>query len=99
MTILMMMSLMMTKFMNDQNLSDIPQPDPAWDYYPLWHSLNHIKAKINVALKIMADNEYSNPAVDEQLKDLLKPASDMFIEITERDLNVEYQDEEPPDES
>ncbi|MBW4673448.1 MAG: hypothetical protein KME52_05335 [Desmonostoc geniculatum HA4340-LM1] len=49
--------------MNNENLSDIPQPDPAWDYYPLWHSLHHIKAKIDASLKIMSDDESSTSPI------------------------------------
>ncbi|MEH1897649.1 MAG: hypothetical protein V7K94_20560 [Nostoc sp.] len=68
-------------------------PDPSWDYYVLWHSLNHVKAKINAALRIMADNEDSDPNLDKQIKDLLEPASDVFIQIIDVALNVEDEDE------
>ncbi len=66
--------------LNNENL-DIPQPDPAWDYYPLWHSLHHIKAKIDVALKLMSEVEITNLALDKQLREMLDSASDKLIEI------------------
>ncbi|MBW4678110.1 MAG: hypothetical protein KME52_30235 [Desmonostoc geniculatum HA4340-LM1] len=67
--------------MNNENLSDIPQPDPAWDYYPLWHSLHHIKAKINKALEIMNEQEYVNPVTDIEMREILDLASDKLIGI------------------
>ncbi|AFY34889.1 hypothetical protein [Calothrix sp. PCC 7507] len=74
--------------------NQIPEPDPAWDYYPLWHSLQHIKAKIDAALKVMGASEEANSGLDQEIKNLLEPASDMFIQIIERELNVEYEDED-----
>lgn len=69
--------------MTDENL-DIPQPDPAWDYYIIWHSLHHIKAKIDVALKIMKDCEYASSDSDDDIKDELAAASDKLTEIIEQ---------------
>jgi hypothetical protein len=69
--------------MNNQNLN-IPQPDPAWDYYIAWYSLHHIKAKIDEALIIMNENEKSNPVIDRLIKQSLAPASDKLIEIVEQ---------------
>lgn len=70
--------------MNNENseiTNNIPQPDPAWDYYILWHSLHHIKAKIDAALNSMKDEEYAKEIVDIEIKSLLCPASDKLIEI------------------
>ncbi|MEH2371965.1 hypothetical protein [Nostoc sp.] len=65
---------------NEENLN-IPQPDPAWDYYIIWHSCQHIKAKIDAALKIMHDSENANKEIDKELYDLLDPASENLIEV------------------
>ncbi len=61
--------------------NEVPHPDPAWDYYPLWHSLHHIKAKIDSALNFMIQEEYANPGTDEELRKILDSASDKLIEI------------------
>lgn len=64
--------------------NNIPDPDPAWDYYIVWHSLHHIKAKIDAALKIIGKSEDAKPEIDALIKNLLAPASDKFIEIVEQ---------------
>jgi hypothetical protein len=66
--------------MIDENL---PQPDPAWDYYIRWHSLHHIKAKIDAALQIMSSSEEANSEVNDDIKRLLDPASDKLVEIVD----------------
>ncbi|OUL28799.1 hypothetical protein [Nostoc sp. 106C] len=72
--------------MNSENseIENIPQPDPAWDYYILWHSLHHIKAKINAALKLIANNEDADSEIDEQIRILLNPTSEKLTEIVEQ---------------
>jgi hypothetical protein len=82
--------LMMRKFMNNENL-DIAHPDPAWDYYPLWHSLHHIKAKIDAALKLINQSETLDPKVDKQAREILDLASDKLIEVVHQ---LEHDDEE-----
>ncbi|MBC1242199.1 hypothetical protein [Nostoc sp. 2RC] len=77
--------------MNIENLSDIPQPDPEWDYYPLWHSLQHIKAKIDAALKVMNKQEYANSVTDVEMREILDLASDKLIEIVN---SLEHDEEE-----
>lgn len=70
--------------MNSENLeitSNIPPVDPSWDYYILWHSLHHIKAKIDAALGIMMRKEYANIGIDIEIKNHLDSASDRLIEI------------------
>lgn len=80
--------------MNDEDL-DIPLPDPVWEYYPIWHSLNHVAAKINVALKILARSEDATTEIDFSIYQLLAPASNRLEEIV-TELSQPYQ---PPDES
>ncbi len=79
--------------MNNENLefTSDNQPDPAWDYYPLWHSLHHIKAKIDAALKIMNKQEYVNPVTDIEMREILDLASDKLIEIVN---SLEHDEEE-----
>lgn len=59
--------------MNNEILKDIPQPDPAWDYYIIWHSLLAHKAKIDIALKTIKDAENATDELDEEIYDLLEP--------------------------
>jgi len=68
--------------MNNENL-DTPIGDPAWDYYVIWHSCQHVKAKIDVALKIMRDSENATPDLDEELHQALDLASDRLIDIVQ----------------
>ncbi|MEH2459147.1 hypothetical protein [Nostoc sp.] len=65
---------------NEENLN-IPQPAPAWDYYIIWHSCQHIKARIDEALKIMNGIEIASNEVDKELHDLLDLASDKLVEV------------------
>jgi hypothetical protein len=65
----------------NSEINNIPQPDPSWDYYILWHSLHHIKAKIDAALGIMMREEYANTGIDIEIKNHLDPASEKLIDI------------------
>lgn len=65
------------------NNLDISQPDPTWDYYVTWHSLHHIKAKLDAALKFIQEKEHATPITDKQLRELLDPVSDKLIELVE----------------
>jgi hypothetical protein len=76
------------------NNLEIPQPDPSWDYYVLWHSLHHIKAKIEDALKILGVEENAKLTLEREIKKLLDPASDKFIAILEQ---LPYVDDEDDD--
>ncbi|MCC5606658.1 hypothetical protein LC612_07620 [Nostoc sp. CHAB 5834] len=67
--------------MNNEEKLDISHPDPAWDYYILWYSLHHIKAKIDEALQIMNHIEKANPGIDQEIRESLVPASNKLIEI------------------
>lgn len=58
-------------------------PDASWDYYVTWHSCQYIKAKVDAALKIMNDSENATPELDEEIQNLLIPASDRLILIVE----------------
>lgn len=70
--------------MNEPDIPYIPDPDPAWDYYIVWHSLHHIKAKIDAALKIIGKSEDAKPEIDALIKNLLVPTSLRFLEIVEQ---------------
>ncbi|MDZ8108347.1 MAG: hypothetical protein RM338_22365 [Nostoc sp. DedQUE12a] len=70
--------------MNNINSEITPnnqEPDPAWDYYPLWHSLHHIKAKIDVALKLISTEEHATIETDKTLRAVLDPPSDKLVSI------------------
>ncbi|MBD2413610.1 hypothetical protein FACHB389_34805 [Nostoc calcicola FACHB-389] len=66
--------------MNDIN-SEMTQLDPAWDYYPLWHSLHHIKARIDSVLNLMIREEDASPGADKEFRRILDLTSDKLIEI------------------
>ncbi|MEA5626601.1 hypothetical protein [Nostoc sp. UHCC 0251] len=61
--------------------TNIPEPDPVWDYCQIWDSLQKIKAKIDVALEFMSEQEYASLYSDQEIKKLLAPASNKLIEI------------------
>ncbi|MEH2115380.1 hypothetical protein [Nostoc sp.] len=67
--------------MSNKEDLNIPQPDPAWDYYILWHSLHHIKAKVDETLQIMNHIEKATPEIDQEIRQTLVPASNKLIEI------------------
>ena len=45
-------------------LEDTNSPDPAWDYYLLWHSLHRAKAQIDQALTHLKELEVANDDAD-----------------------------------
>jgi hypothetical protein len=77
--------------MNDIS-NEIPQPDPAWDYYILWQVLHEIKDRIDEALGFMNDIESSTLESNEAIRNLLQPTSNRLILIV-----GELSDTEPPD--
>ncbi|ALF51854.1 hypothetical protein ACX27_01740 [Nostoc piscinale CENA21] len=70
------------------------QPDPAWDYYTLWHDLIHIKAKIDQALNRMKNVKEFDREVHEDLSDILQPASSSLIQIIDIELTQEFDDDD-----
>ena len=73
--------------MIDEN---IPQPDPDWDYYEIWHSLHSAKARIESGLKLLVGKEYARNSTDEKLKEILEPALKEIEQIIENDLTDYY---------
>lgn len=82
--------------MNNQNseITNAWQPDPAWDYYTLWHDLIHIKAKIDQALNEIKNVEEFDSAVNEVIQDILQPASSSLIQIIDIELAIVVDDDE-----
>jgi predicted nuclease with TOPRIM domain len=76
-----------------ENLN-IPQPDPSWDYYLAWHSLQFVKSKIENALVVMTNQEFGTFSCDTEIKELLEPARDKLTEIIDEELNFVEDDEE-----
>ncbi|MBH8565000.1 hypothetical protein I8748_22920 [Nostoc sp. CENA67] len=79
---------------NSERTNNTWQPDPAWDYYILWHSLHHIKAKIDGALGNIKDEEYAALHVDLDIRKILEPASELLIEIVDSLPEKEEEDDE-----
>lgn len=69
---------------------DIPQPDPSWDYYEIWQSLHSIKNKIDAGLKFIADQKKPTKATDQQLKEMLAEVVVKLDEIIEFDLTAPF---------
>ncbi|MFN6450182.1 MAG: hypothetical protein RMX59_033260 [Nostoc sp. DedSLP05] len=64
--------------MSNQNLSDIPQPDPAWDYYITWHKLYRAKHRLDKLLNYLAGIEQTNIDTDEEIEaDVVKIISQL----------------------
>ncbi len=67
--------------MNNENLSNIPQPDPAWDYYIIWHKLFQTKFKLEKLMKYVAEIEEadidSNNNVNEDLAEIINLLEEM----------------------
>lgn len=66
----------MTKFMNSENLeitNNIPEPDPDWDYYIIWHKLFKAKYKIEKLMKFVGEIENSTRESDQSIdQDLIE---------------------------
>lgn len=73
--------------------NNIPQPDPAWDYYETWQSLHIAQFKIKNGLKLVLGQEAANHDTDQKLKEILESIVDRLEEILENDLTA-YADEE-----
>ncbi|WP_427159422.1 hypothetical protein ACQFX9_25885 [Aliinostoc sp. HNIBRCY26] len=69
-------------------------PDPAWDYYTLWHDLIHIKAKIDQALERMKNVAESDSETNEDVQNILQPASSLLINIIDINLAQELDEDE-----
>lgn len=83
--------------MSNENLettNNTWQPDPAWDYYTLWHNLIHIKAKIDQALKEIKNVKEFDSGVNEVIQDILQPASSSLIQIIDIELALVDDDDE-----
>jgi hypothetical protein len=82
----------MMKFMNNQILEDISQPDPDWDYYEIWQSLHIIKTQIDAGIKLISGEELADNTTDEKLKQILEPALEQLEEIIENHLTDYSED-------
>jgi hypothetical protein len=74
-------------------LNNIPQPDPAWDYYEVWQSLHIAQFKIKNGLQLVLSQEAANHDTDQKLKEILESIVDRLEEIIENDLTG-YADDE-----
>ncbi|MDZ8083419.1 MAG: hypothetical protein RMX65_022805 [Nostoc sp. DedQUE01] len=70
----------------DVKVDNLPQPDPAWDYYGIWEALHNIKNKIDTALKFIAGEELADDSTDEKLLKILEPASDELVTLIHNEL-------------
>ncbi|MBU7587261.1 MAG: hypothetical protein KAF91_31180 [Nostoc sp. TH1S01] len=59
------------------------QPDPAWDYYTLWHELIHAKAKIDQVLNRMKEIEDATDNTDDEIREILEPSREILNKINE----------------
>lgn len=78
--------------MSDEENSNIPQPDPAWDYYEIWQLLHTIKNKIDAGIKLISAEELADNTTDEKLKEILEPALQQLESLIENEL-TDYSDD------
>ncbi|WP_445631576.1 hypothetical protein [Nostoc sp. DSM 114167] len=56
--------------------SNIPEPDPSWDYYVTWHKLLKAKSQLDKLIKDVSEYEEEtvtqNEYFEEQLSKILK---------------------------
>ena len=48
-------------------IREYPQPDPSWDYFPVWEELIKIDQKLIEILQHLAVQEEATPEYDERL--------------------------------
>ncbi|WP_448271580.1 hypothetical protein [Nostoc sp. DSM 114160] len=53
--------------MNNENL-EVPQPDPAWDYYIEWHKLLRAKTQLEKLIEFISKCENSTEDTQEILQ-------------------------------
>lgn len=76
---------------NNTNTENIPQPTLDSDYYPAWHSLEHVKNKIIRAQRLMVTYGNASYEISQNIKEYLTPASDKLIQIIDNDLSHEEE--------
>lgn len=59
------------------------QPDPAWDYYTLWHELIHAQAKIDQVLNRMKEIEDATDNTNDEIRESLQPSREILNKINE----------------
>ncbi|BAY22351.1 hypothetical protein NIES2100_21140 [Calothrix sp. NIES-2100] len=79
--------------MSDKNL-ETHQPDPAWDYYLAWHSLQYVKSKIEQCLTLMSKQNFGSASADEEMIALLESARNKTGEIITSELIFTDDDDE-----
>ncbi|BAY16904.1 hypothetical protein NIES21_27380 [Anabaenopsis circularis NIES-21] len=74
---------------NPQTTNNIPQPDPTWDYYIIWHKLFKAKNHLDKLVAEIAPIEYSSTAIDQGINNdldaIIGILSDTYIDITDDD--------------
>ncbi|MBN3940757.1 hypothetical protein [Nostoc sp. NMS9] len=65
--------------------SNIPEPDPAWDYYLTYHKLLKAKAQLNQLIDDIGELELatagSNESINEDLFDLVQLLDDTRLPV------------------
>ncbi|MEH2065124.1 MAG: hypothetical protein V7K50_23170 [Nostoc sp.] len=74
------------------NVVNISQPDPDWDYYETWQSLQTIKTKIEAGIKLISGEETGDTRTDKKLKEILEPALEQLESVIENDLTDYSED-------
>jgi hypothetical protein len=65
---------------DDQDLLN-GSPDPAWDYYPLWRRIKHIKGQLDKALIKIGRVEDKDTRTDREIAILLRKPWNELDEI------------------
>ncbi|WP_193196394.1 hypothetical protein [Nostoc sp. MG11] len=53
---------------------NIPERDPAWDYYITWHNCQYAKALIDKALSIVTSKEFPSAELYQKSQELIRDA-------------------------
>jgi hypothetical protein len=73
------------KSMNNEENLDIPQPDPAWDYYVTWHKLLKAKSQLDKLIQELSEFEEEsvtqNEYFEEQLSKVLSTLNSTLPKI------------------
>lgn len=56
---------------NNSKFVTILTPDPSWDYYELWHTLQLIKSDLDFSIKLLSETEENNEYVSETVNSSL----------------------------
>lgn len=70
--------------MNNDEILNIPQPDPAWEYCEIWLELQNQCKKIDQALSFLAAQKDGSESIDMEMVKMLEPITKSLDGIIEQ---------------